>query len=64
MKLTQPWRWAVDSPVWLKPRRTVYFLTREVEGRTEYLNNSIGRLHTWKTQEVVKKAEKKVNLPS
>lgn len=51
-----PWRIANDSPVWLKPRRTIYFLTRRQNGRREELETESGRLRTWKAREAAEKA--------
>jgi hypothetical protein len=50
----QPWTWGVDSPCWLKPRRTLFFIYRRLpNGDTEYLNDKRGRLRTWATQKEV-----------
>lgn len=45
------WRVVNDSPVWLKPRRTVYYLSRTVNGKREDLEDKAGRLRTWRTRE-------------
>ena len=50
------WTWGNDSPVWLKPRRTVYFIFRRIDGTTEYLRDKRGRVRMWRSQEAVKKA--------
>ena len=50
------WTWGNDTPVWLKPRRTVYFIFRRIDGNTEYLRDKRGRVRTWRSQEAVKKA--------
>jgi len=51
------WTWGNDTPVWMKPRRTVYFIYRQaLGGGLEYLNDKRGRLRTWKSQETVKEA--------
>lgn len=41
-ELTQ-WEWANDSPIWYKPRRTVYFLVRHLRDRIEYRNDKRGQ---------------------
>ena len=50
------WTWGNDTPVWRKPRRTVYFIFRRVCGNVEYLRDKRGRLRTWRSQAAVKKA--------
>ena len=53
------WQWANDSPVWLKPRRTVYFLVRHVgenhanwsDGKIEYRRNKRGALIAYNNRE-------------
>jgi hypothetical protein len=50
------WTWGNDTPLWLKPRRTVYFIFRRIQGNTEYLRDKRGRMRMWRSQEAVKKA--------
>jgi hypothetical protein len=51
------WTWGNDTPVWLTPRRTVYFIYRRAEGGgTEYLRDKRGRLRIWRSPEAVKAA--------
>ena len=52
------WMWGNDSPVWLKPRRTVYFIFRRIDGNTEYLRDKRGRVRMWRSQKAVKKSLK------
>ena len=46
-----PWEYANDSPVWLRPRRTVYFVVRHYDNEVEYRNDKRGRLITYRTRE-------------
>ena len=58
----KPWRWANDSPVWLKPRRTVYFLVRDGDdGRTEYRTNKRGHVITYRDREQAIRIEQRLN---
>ena len=50
------WTWGNDTPLWLKPRRTVYFIFRRIDGNTEYLRDKRGRVRMWRSQMAVKKA--------
>ena len=62
----EPWEWGNDTPVWLKPRRTIYFIYRRNNGDTVYLNDKRGRLRQWRSADTVKKALArllKVNKP-
>jgi hypothetical protein len=55
------WEWGNDTPVWLKPRRTVYFIYRLQEGgNREYLRDKRGHLRTWRSQEAVEVALRKL----
>lgn len=46
------WQVANDTPVWMRPRRTIYFLVRTgANGRMEYLRDKRGRLRTWQTRD-------------
>jgi hypothetical protein len=56
------WEVANDSPVWLKPRRTIYFLTRCINGKREYLDDRLGRLRTWQTRAAADKVRKRLCL--
>lgn len=60
---TKPWEWAVDSPVWLKPRRTLYFLIRRSDshGAMEYRRDKIGRLITYRTREQAIRIQDRLN---
>jgi hypothetical protein len=56
------WTWGNDTPVWLTPRRTIYFIYCRAEGGgIEYLRNKQGRLRTWRSQEAVKAALESLN---
>lgn len=56
------WEWANDSPVWLKPRRTVYFLIRRHgNGDTEYRKNKRGHVITYRTREQVIRIQDRLN---
>ena len=62
--MTRPdndWTWGNDSPVWLNPRRTIYFIFRVLHGNVEYLRGKSGRMDNVPSQEAVKKALKKLN---
>ena len=50
------WTWGNDTPPWLKPRRTVYFIFRRIQGNVEFLGDKHGRMRRWRSQEAVKKA--------
>jgi hypothetical protein len=50
------WTWGNDAPPWLKPRRTVYFIFRRIQGNIEYLRDKRGRVRMWRSQKAVKKA--------
>jgi hypothetical protein len=60
------WTWGNDTPVWMSPRRTVYFIYRRAEGGgTEYLQDKRGigngpNIRFWKSAAAVKKALAKV----
>jgi len=55
------WTWGNDTPVWMNPRRTVYFIYRRAEGGgTEYLRDMRGNIRFWKSAAAVKKALAKV----
>lgn len=64
-----PWQWANDSPVWLKPRRTVYFLVRHVgdnhedwtTGTVEYREDKRGRLIMYSSREQAIRMQDKLN---
>lgn len=64
-----PWEWANDSPVWLQPRRTVYFLVRHVgdnhndwtTGKVEYRTNKRGHVITYGTREQAIRIQDKLN---
>jgi hypothetical protein len=43
------WTYGNDTPVWQKPRRTVWFVYRRISGGTEYLQDKRGRLRTFRT---------------
>lgn len=58
------WQWAVDSPCWLKPRRTVYFILRCHNGQLEYQETPTGRIREWKTREAVISVLKKLQKRS
>lgn len=61
MKLIPTWTWGNDTPVWLTPRRTVYFIFRRPSyGGTEFLRSKSGRLRTWRSQEAVRAALRKL----
>jgi len=56
--MDMPWTVANDTPVWLKPRRTVYFLHRwkgvtdpsNLRGcEEEQFEDKAGRIRTWRT---------------
>ena len=53
--LDHDWQLCCDSPCWLKPRRTLYFLSRTVNGKREDLEDKRGRLRTWRTVEGAQK---------
>jgi hypothetical protein len=58
------WTYGNDSPVWLKPRRHVFFIYKVLDnGDREYLNDKRGRLRTWRTREAVIKALRKLVTP-
>lgn len=48
-----------DSPVWLKPRRTVYFITNGWAGPA--VTTPTGRYRTWRTREAAGKACDRLN---
>lgn len=55
------WEWANDSPVWLKPRRTVYFLIKRVGGRVVYRGDKRGRVITYSTREQAIRIQDRLN---
>jgi hypothetical protein len=59
--MTTEWEWANNSPVWMKPRRTVYFLIRYVNDVMEYRNNKRGHLITYRTREQAIRMAEKLN---
>jgi hypothetical protein len=55
------WTWGNNTPVWLTPRRTVYFIYRRTaDGGTEYLLDKRGRMRAWRSQQAVKAALKRL----
>lgn len=50
------WTWGNDTPVWMSPRRTVYFIFRRIDGKAEFLTDKRGRMRRWYSQEAVKTA--------
>jgi hypothetical protein len=55
------WTWGNDTPEWMKPCRTVYFIYRRTEdGGTEYLRDKRSNIRFWKSAGAVKKALAKV----
>jgi hypothetical protein len=50
------WQIGNDSPVWLKPRRHIYFLHRtNANGDKEYVETPTGKLRTWRTKEAAER---------
>jgi len=50
--MTTEWQVWNDTPIWLKPRRTVYFIARnDADGNREDYRDKAGRLRTWRTRE-------------
>ncbi len=50
------WTWGNDTPVWLTPRRTIYFIFRRIDGKAEFLKDKRGRMRKWYSQNAVKAA--------
>lgn len=60
--MTAPWEWANDSPVWLSPRRAVYFLVRHHSNcSTEYRKNKRGHVITYRTREQAIRTMERLN---
>ena len=57
------WTWGNDTPVWLKPRRTVYFVFRRIHGNVEFLRGKRGRVRIWRSREAVKDALCQLDRP-
>ena len=55
------WEYANDSPVWLKPRRTLYFLVRRTDNGVEYRNNKRGNLITYRDREQAIRIAERLN---
>lgn len=47
-------RIADDSPVWMKPQKTVWFIIRQIGTEVRYLKSKAGRLRTWGSAEKAK----------
>lgn len=60
-KMQSQWQWANDTPVWLKPRRTLYFLVRRTKNGTEYRNDKRGRLITYRSREQAIRVQDRLN---
>jgi hypothetical protein len=58
---TEAWEWANDSPIWLKPRRTVYFLIRHTDGEVEYRRSKRNSVITYATREQATRMAEKLN---
>lgn len=54
--MKESWMWGNDTPVWMEPRRTVYFIYRRTPQGVEYYRGKQGRVRTWRSAEAVKKA--------
>ena len=50
------WTWGNDTPVWLTPRRTGYFIFRRIDGKAEFLTDKRGRMRRCYSQNAVKAA--------
>jgi hypothetical protein len=50
------WTWGNDTPVWLKPPRTIYFILRRTHGKVEFLKDRRGLMRRWYSQKAVKAA--------
>lgn len=57
--MKQPWMVKNDTPVWMKPRRTVYFLARGNDG--EQYEDCRGRVRNWRTLEQAQVACDRLN---
>lgn len=55
------WEWANDSPVWLNPRRTVYFLIKRVGDQIVYREDKRGRVITYPTREQAIRIQNRLN---
>ncbi len=57
----EDWHVGCDSPVWLKPRRTVYFVWRDAGRGREVATSPTGRTRHFRSFEAAKRVCGKLN---